>query len=158
VNSPVDLVRSISRVPVVGPRIASRAITWIAPYFATISPQITVLEPGLCEVRMKKRRRVQNHLGTVHAIAMCNACELAAGMAMESTLPPTLRWIPRGMTVRYLAKAETDLTATAEIASLADGFSGDVVVAVKVRDEKARVVMEADITMYVTPKKKPRPS
>jgi acyl-coenzyme A thioesterase PaaI-like protein len=153
VNKPTDIIRTLGRLPVVGPRLVSGAIGWIAPYFGSIAPHITVLERGRCEVRMRNRRSVRNHLGTVHAIAMCNACELAAGLTMESTLAPAQRWIPKGMTVRYLKKAETDLVAVAQMAPVPGDFAGDVVVPVRVSDTQARVVMEADITMYVTPKK-----
>jgi acyl-coenzyme A thioesterase PaaI-like protein len=130
-------------------------VAWVAPYFASIAPQITALEPGRCEVRIRNRRAVRNHIGTVHAIAMCNMCELAAGLAIEVTLEPTLRWIPRGMTVHYLKKAETDLVATAEVPPVTPAFTGDVVVPVKVRDRRGDIVMEADITMYVSSKKAP---
>ena len=98
-------------------------------------------------MRLANRRRVRNHIGTVHAIAMCNACELAAGMAIEASLPEGLRWIPRGMVVRYLKKAETDLVASARVEGIAPG---DVLVPVRVRDARGEVVMEADITMYVS--------
>ena len=43
-----------------------------APYFSTIKPQFKTLRPGYCEVSMKKRRAVLNHLGSVHAIAELN--------------------------------------------------------------------------------------
>jgi len=56
---------------------------------------------------------VLNHIGTVHAIAMCNMAELAGGTMTEVTVPATHRWIPKGMTVEYLKKAETDLIAIA---------------------------------------------
>jgi hypothetical protein len=48
---------------------------------------------------------VHNHLHTVHAIASCNAAEMAMGMLMEATVPTTHRWIPKAMTVQYLQKA-----------------------------------------------------
>lgn len=34
---------------------------------------------------------VHNHLHTVHAIASCNAAEMAMGMSMEATVPPSHR-------------------------------------------------------------------
>ena len=86
-----------------------------APYFGTIRPKFLDLEPKLCRVTMKKRRAVENHIGTVHALAMGNLCELAAGLCTEVTIPVGMRWIPRGMTIEYLAKAETDVVATARL-------------------------------------------
>lgn len=88
-----------------------------------------------------------------HAIAMCNLCELAAGTMIESTLPASLRWIPKGMTVRYLKKAETDLIAKARMSVPAPDFVGDLTIPVQVHDGKGGVVMEADITMYVSLRK-----
>ena len=99
---------------------------------------------------MKNRRSVHNHIGTVHAIAMCNLCEIAAGTMIEATLPRSLRWIPRGMTVRYLKKAETDLVARTHMETPALDYVGDVVLPVQVSNTRGEVVMEADISMYVS--------
>lgn len=147
------MFQNFSQLPVVGKRMFSQAVSFRAPYFGTISPQFQVLQPGKVEVSMRNRRSVHNHLGTVHAIAMCNLAEAAAGTIMEATLPKTLRWIPRGMTTRYLKKAETDLVARAQIETPAEDFVGDVVVPVQVFDAKGQVVMEADIAMYVSLRK-----
>jgi acyl-coenzyme A thioesterase PaaI-like protein len=152
-QNPAQLFQTFARVPVLGPRIFSRAVSMVAPYFSTISPSFVALEPGRVEIAMKNRRAVHNHLGTVHAIAMCNLCELAAGTMIEATLPKSLRWIPRGMTVRYLKKAETNLVARASMNAPADDFVGDLPILVQVFDTSGVVVMEADIAMYVSLKK-----
>src|SRR4051812_11686864 len=149
-QNPAQLFHTFARVPVLGPRIFSRAVTIMAPYFSTISPSFILLEPGRVEVAMKNRRAVHNHIGTVHAIAMCNLCELAAGTMIEATLPRPLRWIPRGMTVRYLKKAETNLVAKGRMDTPALDFVGDVVIPVQVFNTRGEVVMEADISMYVS--------
>jgi hypothetical protein len=69
---------------------------------------------------------------------------------IEATLPRTLRWIPRGMTVRYLKKADTHLLAKGRMATPALDFVGDVVIPVQVFNTRGEVVMEADISMYVS--------
>jgi acyl-coenzyme A thioesterase PaaI-like protein len=91
-----------------------RLICFKAPYFATIAPWFRALEQGRCEVAIRDRRRVHNHIGTVHAIALCNAAELTAGMMTDVTIPSSMRWIPKGMTVEYLAKATGTLVAVAQ--------------------------------------------
>jgi acyl-coenzyme A thioesterase PaaI-like protein len=151
--TPAQLFQSFSRYPL-GSRLFSRAVTSRAPYFGSIAPLVEELRPGRCVVAIRNRRAVRNHIGTVHAIAMCNMCELAAGLMIDSSLPRGLRWIPRGMTVRYLKKAASDLSATVEAdCAFAPDFRGDVVLPVRVRDTAGQVVMEADISMYVSPKK-----
>jgi len=133
-----------------GKRLFSAAVSRKAPYFATIRPMIEALQEGHIQVSMKKRRSVQNHIGTVHAIACCNLCEVAAGTLIEATLPRHLRWIPKSMTVRYLKKAETDMTATIDIEMAVMSQPGDVIMPVKVRDANGVIVVEADINMYVS--------
>src|SRR5688500_8199388 len=83
----------------------SRAVCFKAPYFGSIRPTIRMLEPGRCEATIPHRRAVTNHLGTVHAIALCNLAELCAGVMTDASLPAGMRWIPKGMTVQYLKKA-----------------------------------------------------
>ncbi|MGH8286389.1 MAG: hotdog fold domain-containing protein [Steroidobacteraceae bacterium] len=121
-----------------------------APYFATIRPRFLELAPATCRVWMRKRRAVENHIGTVHALAMGNLCELAAGMATEVTIPVTMRWIPRGMTIEYLRKAESSVTAVARLHKTAWLPAGDIGVPVSVVDSKGTEVVRAVITMYVT--------
>src|SRR6202011_6386628 len=98
-----------------GSRIFSAAAMVRVPYFASIVPHIRRMEPGFAEVTVPKWFYVYNHLRTVHAIASCNAAELAMGMLMEATVPTTHRWIPRAMTVQYLDKATTSLRAEARL-------------------------------------------
>lgn len=151
--NPAQLFAQARRYPL-GTRVFSRLVTARAPYFASISPLFRELRANHCEVFVRNQRRVHNHLGTVNAMAMCSMCELAAGTMLESSLPRNLRWIPRGMTTRYLKKAETDLIATAALSEpVRADFSGDLMVPVQVRDTAGAVVMEADIRMYLSPRK-----
>jgi acyl-coenzyme A thioesterase PaaI-like protein len=132
----------------------SRLLCLKAPYFGSIRPRIVELRPGYCELRMRKRRAVLNHIGTVHAIAMCNMAELAAGTMTDVSIPATQRWIPKGMAVTYLKKATTDLVAVAQPDSpSALCAPGEYKVNVVIRDAHADPVLQATITMWVTPKK-----
>jgi hypothetical protein len=103
---------------------------------------------------MRKRRSVENHIRTVHALAMGNLCELAAGMVTEVTIPSTMRWLPRGMTIEYLRRAESDVTATARLTKTVwPGHSENIAVPVSVIDVTGTEVVRAVITMYVSPKR-----
>jgi len=129
----------------------ARLVCRRAPYFATIQPAVVDLRVGRCEVRMRKRRAVENHLRTVHAIAICNLAELAAGLVSEATVPATHRWIPKGMTVEYLRKAESDLRAVAELDLLPKlGAQAEVPVYVTAFDASGESVLRATVRMWVT--------
>jgi len=131
----------------------SRIVCFKAPYFSSIRPTFDVLEPGRAAAHFRKRRRVTNHIGTVHAIAMANLCELVAGTMTEVSVPGSMRWIPKSMTIDYLRKAETDVRAEARLAPVREGEEQDAVVSVDVFDDAGERVVRADITMYVSPKK-----
>jgi acyl-coenzyme A thioesterase PaaI-like protein len=150
IRGPFKIYRRLQGVPF-GRWLFTRLICLRAPYFGSISPMFRDLEPGRAVVSMRKRRKVGNHIGTVHALAMGNLCELAAGLVMEASLPKAMRWIPRGMEIAYLARAETDVTATATLEQRRWGKAEDIPVDVRVEDSDGREVVRATITMYVSP-------
>lgn len=133
----------------------TRIVCFKAPYFASISPSITRLEPGLCQAHIRQRRRVQNHIGTVHAIALCNLAELCAGLVTDVSIPADMRWIPKDMTVRYLAKAKGRIAASARpttgLVSAAEPYAATI--AVTLTDEAGQAVASADIHMWLSPRR-----
>ena len=137
-----------------GSRLFSAAAMVRVPYFASIVPHVVRMEPGFAEVTVPKWFFVYNHLHTVHAIASCNAAEIAMGMLMEATVPTSHRWIPKSMNVAYRQKATTSLRAQARLdppdfTTLTDGT--EIVVPVSVVDKSGAEVVHADITTWVTP-------
>jgi len=125
-----------------------------APYFKTIKPRIIELKHNYIKVSMKKRRSVQNHIKTVHAIACCNLCEFAAGICMEASIPKHRRWIPVGMDVAYVNKAATDLTADCDLSAVDWETTTEVPCYVEVKDTNGQVVVTATIKMKVSDRKK----
>ncbi|SBV36550.1 conserved hypothetical protein [uncultured Stenotrophomonas sp.] len=148
----LSLYRRITRWPG-GHWLFARAICFKAPYFASISPRITVLEPGRCEGTLADRRKVRNHIGTVHAIALCNLAELTAGLMVDASLPAGMRWIPKGMEVQYLAKARGRLHAIALPAQaiVAATEAHALPVVVSIRDRAGSEVFQARIDMWLSP-------
>ena len=123
-----------------------------APYFKTISPLITKLVPGECHCFIKKRRKVENHIGTMHVIAITNGLEMAMGFMAEASIPKHLRWIPKGMTLDYTAKANSDIRCEAVLANN-DWQLGNLPVEVKAYDENNVVVVQGTINLWVSEKK-----
>ncbi len=151
---------TLSPLPL-GRRLFSFAFARKAPYFATIRPRFTVLAPNRAALVVPKRRAVLNHIGTLHAIALCNGLEAAMGALAEATIPPDKRWIPRGMEVSYTAKATSDVTCIAETDAaqwtgpgLPD-TGGDLPVRVRGEREDGVVVIEGVIHLWVTRRDEP---
>lgn len=149
------LYRKLTRYPA-GHWLFSRAVCFKAPYFASISPRFESLEPGRCSATMRHRRAITNHLGTVHAIAMCNLAELTGGVMTDVSIPQSMRWIPVGMSVKYLKKAVGTVRAVATPATpiVESDRAYDLPVDVVVTDPGGETVFRARIAMRVSPKPK----
>lgn len=137
-----------------GKRLFSAVVAVKAPYFIGILPSVVSLEVGRGVVRIPDWFGVHNHIGTVHAIACCNLAEFVGAATIDISLPASHRWIPKGMSVRYLAKAKGRLTGTAtveDLSGLDEGESRDVVVPVAITDRSGTEVVHAEITMWISP-------
>ena len=138
---------------IAGKKVFSIAFSRFAPYFSTIGATVTVLEPNHVELVIPNKKKVHNHIGTVHAIALCNGLEMAMGALAEATIPKSKRWIPRGMSIEYTAMANTDITCIAETDQEQwDTASGPLDVRVKGVRTDGTVVIDGVIKLWVTDK------
>ena len=143
----LDLYRSLGNERYAG------AITQLAPYFGTINPKFKDLRPGFCAIVIPNTRAVHNHLGTMHAIAICNGAELVGGLTTDVSIPAGRRWIPVEMSVRYLAKATTDVTVICDGQTMDWSAIGNIVVPVAAADDTGKHIFQASITMNISPEK-----
>lgn len=149
----LKLWRKLSAKPL-GNRAFSLGVGFKAPYFLSIGATVESVEPGRSVVSAPNWWYVHNHIGTFHAIAMCNLAELAMGMVAEASVPPSHSWIPKGIEARYLARGETRLTAEAVLDPIPDfgdeKFDADV--QITIRDKSGQTITEATIPIRIAPK------
>jgi hypothetical protein len=148
----LGLYERATKVPVLGRGAFSLAFGLKSPYFLSIAPTLVELRPNHAEVRVRKWWGVQNHIGTVHVIAAANGLEMAMGALAEATIPPHLRWIPKGMELEYLALADSTLVATADTDPADWERPGEVRVRVQAARADGTVVVRGIIRLHVTQK------
>jgi len=146
----MKLYNRVTRLPY-GNKIFSLMVSRMAPYFSSISPLITELRPHYCQCLIKKRHAVHNHIKTVHVIAICNGLEMAMGVMAEASIPSHLRWIPKGMSLDYTAKAGSDIRCVAEVKP-EQWVEGDLLVAVTAYDNNDIVVVQGHIKLWISAK------
>ncbi len=149
-NYLLNIYQKMTKLPF-GGQLFSLFFARKAPYFQTIKPRITLLEANRCELTLKNRKAVQNHIGTVHAIALCNGLEMAMGALAEASIPSHLRWIPKGMNVVYTAKANSNIRVIASVEPNAWQV-GDVPIQVEAQRTDGTVVIRGEIIVYVSEK------
>jgi acyl-coenzyme A thioesterase PaaI-like protein len=146
------LYQRVTKLPF-GNKIFSMMVARMAPYFGTIKPLITELKPHYCQCLVTKRNAVHNHIKTVHVIAICNGLEMAMGVMAEASIPSHLRWIPKGMSLDYTAKAGSDIRCVAKV-SPEQWQPGDLLVEVTAYDDNDIVVVKGHIKLWVSEKAK----
>ena len=130
----------------------SRALAFRVPYVSTIHPNVTDLRSGYCQVEIKDRRSIRNHLGSVNAGALCLLGELTGGLAVEATLPLSLRFITKEMTAQFIKQAKGNLVGKCFV-DPSVLVLGDVKVLVEIKDRTGDTVLNAMIVFYISERK-----
>ena len=136
-----------------GKAIFSALLGRLVPYSGTIGARIEELRPGYSRVTLRDRRKVRNHLRSIHAIALMNMAELSTGLALNYAMRPDARSILKGLSIDYTKKARGTLTAEANAPVLTSNEEREITVETAIRDEDGDVVATAQARWLVGPRR-----
>lgn len=141
----------MSRLPG-GKRMFSMLIGQMAPYTGTVGARAEELGPGYARWSLRDRRKIRNHLNSIHAVALVNFAEVTSGTAMMMSLPTNVRGIVRGISIEYVKKARGTLIA--ECRCTVPTVTGDTNLDVHavIRDSAGDVVARATVTWLLSPR------
>ena len=135
-----------------------QCIGWGIPYSGSIGAKVRLLEPGHCILLLHDRRRVRNHLCSIHAVAITNAGELASGLAMTTALPVGTRAIVTKLTTEYLKKARGTIVVECRVADPPrPSVPMEVLVEATLTDAAGDLVARVQATWRVAPPESAKP-
>lgn len=153
--SPVSRIRPLwDRLsPLPGGRwLFSRLLGLMVPYSGTVGARVEELAPKRCRVSLRERRKIRNHLGSIHAVALVNGAELASGLAMAMALPAGVRGIPTRIEVDFHRKARGRITVEGRAdppVGVPDGVES--IARATLRNEAGETVAEARVVWTLGP-------
>lgn len=140
-----------------GDRLFSWMLGRMVPYSGSVGAVVRELAPGHARVELADRRKVRNHLNSIHAVALMNLAELSTGLALNTGIPDDARAILTRLTIEYGKKARGTLTSECTIEPPKTNEKREVEVEAVIRNAGGEVVAKAAARWLVGPVSSPDP-
>jgi acyl-coenzyme A thioesterase PaaI-like protein len=158
------LQRQLNRLNKIPPSIRSWAQSFLlgkaVPYTGTSKLRYEVMSPEKVVISVANRRKVQNHIEGVHAVATTLAAETATGMVMGMNVRDNCLPVVKDMRVQFKKRGVGNMRAVATLtteqhALIQSTDKGEVTVAVVVTDESGNQPVECEFIWAWIPSKRP---
>ena len=159
-NKLARIVENLKKLPAGMDMAAiSFAIGKLVKFAGTSGVEFVALSSSTVHVRIRNRKKVQNHIGSVHAAAMALLAETATGIVVGMNVPDGRTPVIKTMKVDYLKRAKGDMEAIAtltpeDIERIRSTEKGDIVVPVKVTDAEGKEPIACEMTWAWVPKRR----
>lgn len=129
------------------------------PFTGTAGIRIERLDHGQCVISLPNRRRVRNHIGSVHAIASLLIAESATGFLVGMNVPDDRVPVIKRVAADYVKRAGGDMRVVAsltdeQIALIRDTEKGETPVQVEIHDGEGREPILIEMIWAWTPKRR----
>lgn len=94
-----------------GRRRFARLVAARVPSAAWLKPEYTELRPGFSRLKLPVTRELQRADGQIDPVAISALCEIGAMLVAELSVPATLDWQIKGMTIEHLRPAGAGIEA-----------------------------------------------
>ncbi|HIV69577.1 MAG TPA: DUF4442 domain-containing protein [Candidatus Aquabacterium excrementipullorum] len=139
------------------PALMSFLLGNIVPFVGTASLRFDEISSQRVVVRIRNRRKVQNHIKGVHAAAMALLAETATGFCVGVNLPDDKLPLIKSLKVDYLKRSQGDMTAVAQlrpdqIQQITTQDKGEVTVPVSITDDSGGEPIQCEMVWAWVPK------
>ena len=154
------IVQSLNQLPdFMRSQSLSFAVGSQVKFAGTAKVEIIEMTTNRLHARIRNRRRVQNHIGSVHAAAMALLAESVTGLVVGMSVPDDRVPVIKSMKIDYVKRAKGDLEAIAtlsaeEVDRISTTQKGEVTVPVKVTDENGNEPIHCEMIWAWTPKRR----
>jgi len=102
------------------------------------------------EVTLQNKRKIQNHIGGLHACSMALAAESATGIIVGMNVRDTHIPLIKSMNINFVRRCQGDIQATAKLGEndyrrINEDDKGEVTVQVIVKDESGKEPIQAEM-------------
>jgi acyl-coenzyme A thioesterase PaaI-like protein len=143
--------QSLSPLPG-GKLLFSRLLGTINPYTGSIGARFVELGPGHAVTQLQERRQVQNHVNSIHAVALMNLAEVTTGLALMFALPADARGLPINLSINYHKKGRGLVTCECRCAPPATSERHETEVTCTIHDGAGVLVADASARWMIGPK------
>jgi len=139
-NRMTQMVERLNRFsPALRYFLLSKSFGRVVPFFGTAGIRIEELSHSQVVMTLQNRRKVQNHIRTVHAAAMALLAESATGILMGMNVPDDKYMVIKSLHVDFQKKASGAMKAVAtltpeQVRSAQNDAEGEILVPVSVSD------------------------
>ena len=128
-------------------------------YAKTTGIKITKVSNQEVIVTLANKKKVQNHIGGIHAVAAALIAESATGIVFGLNVPDKCIPLLKSMTMRYQRRMQGALTAKAtmtdrQISQINSDEKGDMLIPVLINDESEQRPIECEMVWAWVSKKR----
>ena len=138
INKSPDFMRSF---------LLTRLFCSTVKYAGTSGVKLLSVSNTQVKLALANKKKVQNHIGGVHAVAAALLAESATGIVFGMNVPDTCVPLLKSMKINYQRRMQGDLQAVArltneQVQAITASDKGDLTVAVEITDESGQQPIE----------------
>ena len=128
-------------------------------YANTSNVKLLEVSKNKVKLTVANKKKVQNHIGGIHAVCAALLAESATGIVFGMSVPDSHLPLLKSMTIDYQRRMQGALTAVAQltdeqIAMITSEDKGDIEVAVSITDESGQQPIECTMNWAWVAKKR----